>query len=1502
LESLAWGLALAVLLVGMAMTNQPAGRKIMFIVGVALVATLVPVITARIELALVTNGMFYAACLLIPYYLVAGAVRWLVRKLRVMAMPAAVATVAVIVLVAGTILVIGTAAALAAEPSMPPYVIQLAPPPEPVKVPDDAILLPYDPASKTGVQAADRLLIPYDRYVELWNLAYPDKPIGAKPPPAPYALAGAALTAVLKGEEYLLLEGYVDVDVYADGYATVPLPLEGGVLAKADLDGKPARLSVVQAMPLSSSPDRKVGVTPVGVNSASAQDARGLTPAARTPSSFVVMYVSGKGRHRLDLAVRMKLEKRGGWRVAEGRVPAAPATALAIRVPDAGTEVRLGGVADRTAYETKAADETIATAVGATGTISIQWRPKVAEGQVDLTLTADSVADLQVQEDQLRLRWALTLEFRRGEREFFSVEVPEGYLVEKVEGSNVRGWELKASGARQQVEVTLLKRTREKESFTLTLWRPGLRPAGGAAAGAAASAVETEFDVPAVGVVGAIRHTGRLTIRRSPMLDLRTVAAEGVTRIDLAAEAARGGAAAADESPLGIRPYQAYQFAAAPFKVRLAAEPVAVKVTAGVQTILRVAERERKLESRVLLTIEGRPLYRVRIVVPADLVIDGVQAPGAFEWALTDDAGRKVLTLYPGSGLERQAPILILGTLGRDVAALALDLPRLEVLDVDRQEGDIVVQTDPAFEVRAEGLTNVERVLLERVFGWLTPAQRGLAQLALHYGRPDYAGRLSLVARKPDVSCLVVTNSRVTDRTIEDAILLAWSIRSAGIREVSFLLPAWMKDARISVPMLRQKTVMPASAEPGAPLRVRLALQDEVMGDLKVLVENDRLLTGASREAPIPVVETGRTDRRYVALESAGRDEVIVGNVVGLESLSRQQKEWAAVAGMLRGGQTTAFIVAASAEKPSLEFRTKERAAVETAQARIGLAQAVLVMDSNGAYRAQQTYHVDNRTEQFLEVQLPEGAALWAVRVAGEAVKPTVLPEATAHGRVRIPLVRTAAGDLDYEVILKYGGKRPVLEALRPSVDFPLVRTVNIKVELSQVELYVPETLEWTYWRGSMRRVTEEGDFEAGVLAYQNRLAEGLVETLRFGNPFEKARAASNLKGLSADIQQFAVSNSSFNYSNKEFQAQSSNAQVIVQKAGQEIQSQARQGEVDLSGNNGRLRDEYSGQRNVRALNIVTGLDNNWSGATELSKAGSGAAPVDGDKRFNRAWLASNSLENPNVQAESRKEVAKDLKGELNQRLDIGVKMQPAQPNAPAMNQPAAPDVGQIKGKFRVQEQAEPQQAPQGQASQMQQRGGQQEDVVQRYQQKLQQRAGMDQRVMAEQVQLDVIGVGGGGREIGGARRAGAGRGYFGAGFGGAIGGEEAAAPAAPAPTGMASLDVELPLRGTVYRFTTPRGDVDIRATAVSQPLIDGLVRLGAAAGLVVIVLVVRRLARRGSFRLAAQRTASTVLLVLGVLGTLFGVFPIAGVAAIFVGLGMKVWLRFARRKAAAAV
>jgi hypothetical protein len=1489
LEALAWGVALAVFLAGMALTRQTVARKTAYVIGVGLVATLVPVIPGPIELALVFNGAFWAACLLVAYYLAAGAARWMAAALRRLFTPHAAAGTALLVMAA--MLGVGGAWAAAAE-GPPPYIIQVVPPPEPVKVPADALILPYDPATQAGIKGADKLLVPYAKYVELWNLAYPEKPLGEHKPPAPYALAGASLSASLKGDEYMLVEGYIDIDVYTNDYAIVPLPLEGGVLAKADLDGKPAKLSVTVAAATRPQGLEPAGQARQGVPQPAPQQAgqaKNAAPEVRPPPrSFIVLYASGKGRHRLDVAVRMRLEKRGGWRVAEGRLPAAPATALALRAPDAGTEIRLGGIPDRRTYETKAADQVLNTALAADGALSIQWRPKVSEGQTDTTLTAQSSATLDVQEDSLRLAWALHLEFRHGEREFFTVEVPAGYMVEKVEGTNVRGWELKTAGGRQELEVALLKRAKGAEDFAVSIWRPADKAAG-------------EFDVPLIGVTGAVRHSGELVIRRSPLLDLRTVSTNAVTRADLPVarppsavrntQVGAPGPQPADESPLGIRPYQAYRFVATPFVIRLASEPVAAKVAAAVQTLLKVAERERNVESRVLLVIENRPLYRARFVVPADLKIDRVLAPGTFEWALTDPvaaataAGRKVLTIYLASGIQGSCPIVIQGKLGLDRQGLETAVPRLEVLDVDRQQGDIVVQVDPAFDVRADGLESIERVLLERTFGWLNPGQRTLAQLALHYTRPDYAGRLVLTARKADVTCFTVTNSRVTDRAIEDAVLVTWTIKNAGIREVAFLLPAWMKDARISVPLLRQKTVTPVADDPSR-IRVQLQLQDEVMDELRVLVENDRLLAGGSHDVPIPEVETGRTDRRYAAVESAGRDEVQVEKD-GLEPLSRQQKEWATVSGLLRGGMTQAFVVAAGAEKPHLAFLTKERAAVETAKARIGLAKTVLVMDASGAYRAEQVYHLDNRTEQFLEIQMPEGAALWTAIVAGEPVKPTLVNDPARPRHVNIPIVKTAAGDLDYAVILKYGGKLESLEALRTSVTFPLIRAVNINAELSQVELHLPPELDWFYFRGKMSPVAEVGEFQVGKFVYLGKAAERLMQTARSDNPFAQARAKSNLKTIVQSMQSAQEKMGRINLSTAS-QTEVSNVDLILRNAEKEVQQEAQPGQAAVYDNNDFIRDAYNKQKNTRARNQVTALGGNWA-ETPVQQPATPQAR-DGQATFNDNWLAANRLENKpaeaaKVQAESR---LSQFDVQNQSQIRLGAQQAGQQPalSGKQMFQKFSEEGDKSKAAGQVKQ------------DELLSRSNVQ-DLVQRYQQKLEQRVDKDQKVAQQQAQpqrdelgaLEAIGMGGGGRE--GRDR---GRGRL------AVGGE---GETAGLPAGMASLDFQLPTRDDpeypVYRFTTPRGDVEVTASAASQPLVEGLQRVGGVAALVIVVLVIRRLARGRSFGLQTQSTLSTVLIVLGIIGMFVGILPVASLIAIVIGVIMKIHLFRVRRRPAAA-
>ena len=124
---------------------------------------------------------------------------------------------------------------------------------------------------------------------------------------------------------------------------------------------------------------------------------------------------------------------------------------------------------------------------------------------------------------------------------------------------------------------------------------------------------------------------------------------------------------------------------------------------------------------------------------------------------------------------------------------------------------------------------------------------------------------------------------------------------------------------------------------------------------------------------------------------------------------------------------------------------------------------------------------MDNRTEQFLEIALPEGARLWAAHVADQPVKPIL-----GQNSIRIPLVKTAEGDRDYAVTLKYGGR---MEGLGPyhHVEFPLIRSVKIQIEESQVRLWLPTTHRWFAFEGTMGLAAQEGDLMAGYLKYKNQ-------------------------------------------------------------------------------------------------------------------------------------------------------------------------------------------------------------------------------------------------------------------------------------------------------------------------------------------------------------------------------------------------------------------------------
>ncbi len=1605
IHAAAWGLGLLVALIGVGLTFRPAGQKAAFVVIMLLAASLPLLVTYKFdEVADVFDAVFYAACALAVYYPIAALAiaigRWIQSRL-VGSNPfdqrkghisrSEMATVLLAIAALG----LAPRDAGAQEPAgvrivnlrdILPLVDDT---PGPVAVPPDAVVVPYDPEKPEERGAGQKLLVPYDKYVELYNRANPDQKIITTTLPADFALAGATYQATLAAADSLAVRGAIEIDVFSDKPVAVPMTLGGGVLVKATVDGASAKLQVVQPESESAVGNAVPGVPrnategiPYSAPPAQQQVANPAPNAADSlPPRMLLLHLSGKGRKKLELTIHLGLTRQGGWRIVHGQLPVGPAAALTLVAPTAGTEIRHTSLADKPNFETKADNEEIATSLTASGQLDLQWRAKVSEGQVDQSLTAKSIAALDVREDALRLVWQVRLEFGRAFRDAFTFAVPADFLIEQVTGANVRGWSAKKVGgegsAEQTLDVTLLKPAQGTETITIQLAKRGRVGQGELA----------EFSAPTVVVIDAALQQGEIAVRRSPRLDLRTVTASGLSRADADGQTApvEQVSDASDAAVLVVKPYQTFRFVRMPVTLRLAAAEAAQATTAEVRAALRVAERDTTLDAAVVYRAAGQPLYKAELFLPQGFELDRL-GPAGLEWAITTENNRKKLTVQLLDGRTGEFQLTLFGRIvgvgdppspDGEPKTRTIPAPVIEVIGVSKQEGDFVVLPDPDTDVRLENIQNADNVLLMQAIGWLAPEQQPLAKGALRFRAPNYAANLVLTPRTPQVSARTITNVKVTPRAIEETILLNFQIDQAGIRRLSFYLPEALAKARLNVKLLKSKTVEPATDSLGEPIpgwvRFRIELQDYVRDQFGMVVMHDRLLTTAPQAVAIPRVETGRTEQRLVAIENAGRDEIdTAGGLTNLEKLSPQQQTYRELQAVLGGTITEAFAVVNEnvvGATPSLTFKTKERAAAETAAARIGLATTMLVVDQAGAYRGLQEYRVTNATEQFLEIQLPAGSRLWTATVAGQPVKPVVAGGAgfqPASGAglkpanvataaasqpadpsvIRIPLVKTAEGEGDYPVQLKYGGQMDRVASFS-QVRFPLMRTVNINVERSQVRLHLPENYDWASYfdfGGSMRPVEDESELGEVFQLYLSDRIQEAKELLASANPYTRIRAMSNLK-QSALLLDSSRSMSQNNLKGLGVTLQGRNSELILE-AEQQVQEQQAGQPSAVTDNRDRLNTYWEAQGVNRSKNVVSGLASNFDGRQD------GVAGAGKEGSFNSAWFDQNQL---------------GTKGEAADSPDAKAA---AVPNAAGKPSAAGKPGGRFSGRFTRDggrnyaddfskpqadggEQGQndslrtPQLANEQQRSQLQfqlkmeaderqsaaelSKSGEEQKSLYRYGQNLDFNAqqqefgglaiqqpnqpGQSGAPLAPGGSPDV----GGGQALGGMGRfAGPrGGGLFGGGQSGGqlqgqpadpftapAGGPSAATAATPAPApavvtgdtyanvaaGLASLDFRLPERGRVYSFTTQRGLIDVTARPVAHTLIGRLIGLAALIAAVLVVSVASRKPARDAYaRLLGTVSCGVLLAILGLVSLITGIFPYLGLVLIVAGIALAI-------------
>ncbi|MBI5722922.1 MAG: hypothetical protein HZA50_03110 [Planctomycetes bacterium] len=1006
---------------GVLRMRRTAASKVKFILLVMFCSSLLAIWLAG--LVPFMNGLFYGALALAVFYPAWSALKWLAKKIVALPWNKKIA------LRSAGILILAAASLAGCDPSggssegisaggesnaAAPDPAKRAEPDEtgkvwPVPTGVGPLVIPYQ-GSPTHAEQSSKVLIPYGKFVELWNLAHPDKPLEVKAPAGGVSVAGA--TYVAKVDEFpsqdakdasmetgrMKIVLTMDVQTLGEGWVVLPMPMSGLAISSATLDGKAASLQAGPSGTILMLPPHTRGTVRID--------------ALTTPA-----YQGLKGSVDLSL-------------------PPLPGAVMKVQLPSGDLDLEVPGVANLPAAVRTGNMTEWVVPLDALRNVSLRWSPKASVGPADKSLAAVVAHNVHA------YHWAivgvsrLQFNFSSGQNDRFTVLLPPGLTVTDMSGANLKDYQISGEkvldGAKFQVAEVRLYRPAIK-SYELTVrWMADLPALGKPAF----------VPLPQAGQVAG--ESGTVTLHAAGGMELKIADVTGGRRQGLSrSEISAGSSEAQTQVAQYYWPYR-------PFSLSIVLSRQAAKITCRADQLVRVESDRIQLLCNVKLQATQGRLFggSFRLCEGYELLSCVGRLVG--DWYVQTIGKEKRLHVSLRAAAQQADLALVLlqkeGLSGDTFAA-----PIITAIDADgnplpEQTGMLAIQVSPSLEAQTLQMSGLKAVPPARAGAWLKEDRQIQAvQFAYEYEKPG--GSLSLKINRMPSKARVELLAGVSVRQ-EQAVYtyrIRYNIEGSAIDHVSFTLPAeYAAEAAVNCPTLRSLTT---TKDPDGRARFTVSFVNEITGQLDVMVNFAVPVSGLTSQIVVPQLRTDAPDgfRAIVAIQNSSRHELSSPEAAKLVPMSVTEQK-----AVLPEGLLSSLLAVWQGFSPDWSLSMKFTPAKQAlrVQAVVDLMAITTILDSTGQSRYQVRILLQNRSEQFLRILIPEGLSLWSAFVAGQPVKP-VQPADASAGAVLIPLVKTSPGGLPYEVTLYLGGQvikelGGIARLAPPSIqvaDIPVTRT-----------------------------------------------------------------------------------------------------------------------------------------------------------------------------------------------------------------------------------------------------------------------------------------------------------------------------------------------------------------------------------------------------------------------------------------------------------------------------
>jgi hypothetical protein len=1018
--------------IGVALAWQKVRVKAILFVAVLFIASLMAMLWPTTTHF--ANGAFVAAIYLVPFYLLICFIRWLARKLYLSGGAVGLESIAVV-----TLLLLSLSVCLGCS-AQTAYAAQGGRGnPGSVRQRNDKealppVIIPYE-GDPTTAEKSEKILIPYARFVRLWNQAHPDDPIDRPRPGTDVSLASVRYRVTVEKERLNLLLT-AEIKTYGKDWVVLAMPIEGLAVTEATIDGKAAQLQT-------------------------------------SPKGMVLMLAGEiSGQLKLNAVAKPKFLGRRGS--AGFSLPPLPGAVMDVVLPEDDLELEVDGIEGVLTQRTVNGTAEWTFPLGMARKLTLRWLPKISGGAEDRTLSATSIHDVYA------FHWAtvavtkITYSFSGGEHDRFALLMPEGATLTDLKGTNIRDYRQVAESVTEGrafkiIEVRLHRPARKQYELTVR-WLGGL------------PTLEKPTRLFLVRAGDVSRESGTVTLHAVGGMIVKVAQVSGGRRTTVPVDnELRDIELTADRARAVAKYYWPYR----PFSLSVQLSRLTVSPKVSLDQLVRIGTDQVQLLVQATLKAESGRLFGASFALPAGYELLSAVGPAVENFYERSDVKGNFLHVKFQSAVRETKMALIL--VRRDVQLEDFSVPTIMFIDSNShplpgQAGRLAVQVEASLEARTLASENLKSIAPRSLQDWLDTNQRKAVQFAYSYEAPTPSLRLNIRRQPTRLRIEIFAGLSVKATAAVYTYRLRYNITGSPLDHLSFRLPTEYAPL-VAVESPAMRSVKQSDAGNGR-ISWTVSLVNEVTGTVDVTVNFALPIDASTKTLLVPRIETEAPAgyRAIVAAQNISRHDINVRDRTNLDELSLSEQQQLMPSEMRQSLQYV-FHSFEDNWSLSLDFTPAKMAA--RIQAVVDLLALTTVIDRNGRCRYEARVALQNRSEQFLRVKVPEGLRLWSANVVGQPVKPVTAADSPA-GEVLIPLVKTSPGGLPYDVYLYFAGRavKPLngLTRLKP----PGISIVGMPVTQTTWSLRLPAGYRYLRPGGNMSPVA--GTVEMLSLGIEARL------------------------------------------------------------------------------------------------------------------------------------------------------------------------------------------------------------------------------------------------------------------------------------------------------------------------------------------------------------------------------------------------------------------------------